>query len=107
MTINEKVAHLKGVMEGMKFDTESNEGKLIGLMADILADIAEELDMVSDDVDTLYDFADELDEDLGDVEELLYGEDFACDEECDDDDFDTCEGCDGAELGKCDECNSF
>ena len=73
MTINEKVAHLKGVMEGMKFDTSSDEGKLISLMADILADISEELDMVSDDVDTLYDFADELDEDLGDVEEVLYG----------------------------------
>ena len=28
MEITEKVAYLKGLMEGMKLDTESNEGKI-------------------------------------------------------------------------------
>jgi len=29
MTLSEKSAYLKGLMEGMKLDTETNEGKLI------------------------------------------------------------------------------
>ena len=36
MTVTEKVAYLKGLMEGMKIDTESNEGKILAAMADIL-----------------------------------------------------------------------
>ena len=29
MEITEKVAYLKGLMEGMKLDTETNEGKIL------------------------------------------------------------------------------
>ena len=35
MEITEKVAYLKGLMECMKLDTESNEGKILSAMADI------------------------------------------------------------------------
>ena len=38
MTIGERVQRLKGLMEGMKLDTESDQGKLLALMADILED---------------------------------------------------------------------
>ena len=44
MEITEKVAYLKGLMEGMKIDTESNEGKILAAMADILEDIGLELE---------------------------------------------------------------
>ncbi len=81
MTTSEKVAHLKGVMEGMEYDTTTKEGKLLSLIVDILDDLTIEVGEIEDDIDTLYDFADELDEDLGDVEADLYGDD-------DDDDFD-------------------
>ncbi len=94
MTALEKVAHLRGVMEGMEFDTTTKEGKLLSLVIDILDDMAEEINEIEDDLDTLFDFADELDEDLGDVEQDLYGDydddDF---DEYDDDDDDFCEGC--------------
>ena len=43
MTTTEKVAYLKGLMEGMKLDTETNEGKLLSVIADILADMAEDM----------------------------------------------------------------
>ncbi len=79
MTTLEKVAHLKGVMEGMEFDTTTKEGKLLSLIVDILDDIATEVEEVEDDLDTLFDFADELDEDLGEMEADLYG----CDEDGD------------------------
>ena len=38
MTTAERVAYLKGLMEGMKVDDSTNEGKLFNLIADILAD---------------------------------------------------------------------
>ena len=41
MTLSEKVAYLKGVAEGLKFDPEkTNEGKLISIMMDILEQIS-------------------------------------------------------------------
>ena len=95
MTVNEKVAHLKGVMEGMDFDVTTKEGKLLSLIVDILDDISEELDANCEDIETLYDYADELDADLGEVERDLYGDDDDYDYDCDccdcDDDCDCCE----------------
>ena len=59
MEITEKVAYLKGLMEGMELDTGKKEGKLLAAIIDVLDDIG--LDAVSDD--------------LEDVEDLLFGED--------------------------------
>ena len=101
MTTSEKVAHLKGVIEGMEYDTTSKEGKIISLMVDILDDISAELIEVEDDIDTLFDFGDELDEDLGAVEEDLYGD--GCDGYCCDCDSDEC---DSSEENACEDCES-
>ena len=91
MTISEKVAHLKGVMEGMNYDASTNDGKLISLIVDVLADMSDEIDVITEDVDTLFDYCDELDEDLGEVEEVL----FECDDcECD------CDECDCDDIAK-------
>ena len=40
MTISEKSAYLKGLMEGMNLNTESNEGKMIAAIVDLLGDMA-------------------------------------------------------------------
>ncbi len=95
MTTLEKVAHLKGVMEGMEFDTTTKEGKLLSLVVDILDGLANEVEDMEDDLDTLFDFADELDADLGDVEAELYGEyDDEYEDEFDDEDMpECCIGC--------------
>lgn len=92
MTTTEKVAHLKGVMEGMEYDTTTKEGKLLSLIVDILGDISAEVTELEDDVDTLFDFADELDEDLGAVESDLYcdDDDDIYDDEDDDDEMPEC-----------------
>ena len=98
MTTTEKVAHLKGVMEGMEFDTTTKEGKLLSFIVDILDDLTVEVTEIEDDLDTLFDFADELDEDLGDVEADLYGDDDydEFDDEYDEDEDmpECCVGCD-------------
>lgn len=97
MTITEKVAHLKGVIEGMELADDKN-GKLIKEIADILEDMAMTVADHEDEIATLNDYADELDEDLGAIEEYVYGDDECdccdCDDEDDDDFFDiTCPKC--------------
>ncbi len=82
MTLTEKVAYLKGLMEGLEFKAESKEGKIIGLMADILEDMALEITELQDDVDDINEYMEAVDEDLTNVEEELFGE---CFDDCDDD----------------------
>ncbi len=86
MTITEKVAYLKGLMEGLDFQADTKEGKLIKLMADILDDMAEEILTLQDDVDDINEYLEAVDEDLTNVEEEIFGE-------YDDDDLD-CDCCD-------------
>lgn len=85
MTLTEKVAHLKGVIEGMELADDKNS-KLIKEIADILEDMAMTVSDLEDDTATLYDYVDELDQDLGEVEEYVYDvEDDDCDCcDCDD-----------------------
>ena len=40
MTVSEKAAYLKGLIEGMNYDTNSNEGKLFKAIAELLEDIS-------------------------------------------------------------------
>lgn len=95
MEIKEKVSHLQGLIDGMEYDLTSKEGKIISEIIDILSAMAEEIELVEDDVDNLYDYADELDADLGDVETELFGD-------CDDDDYCDCDDCEEYDTCECD-----
>ena len=79
MTVTEKVAYLKGLMEGMKLDTTTNEGKILAAVVDILADMADDLEDVASDLYDLGEDVDAISDDLSDVEDYL------CDEDWDDD----------------------
>lgn len=81
MTLTEKVAYLKGLMEGLEFDAESKDGKVIAMMADILEDMALAITELEDDVDDINEYMEAVDEDLTNVEEELFGE---CCDDCDD-----------------------
>ncbi|MBR5708064.1 MAG: hypothetical protein IKX41_01635 [Oscillospiraceae bacterium] len=83
MSITERVAYLKGLMEGMKVDAASDTGKLLAVMADILEDIALEIDDINENALDLAEEIDQLSDDLGDVEDFL-------DELCEDDDDECC-----------------
>ena len=39
MTLSEKSAYLKGLMEGMKLSTETDEGKMIAAIVELLGDV--------------------------------------------------------------------
>ena len=82
MTTSEKVAYLKGLMEGMKLDTETNEGKLLSVIADILGDMADDMEDLASDLYDLGEDVDAISDDLSDVE------DFLCDDWDDEDDAD-------------------
>ncbi len=85
MTLIEKTAYLKGLLEGM----DKND-KVISLMADILRDIALELEDQQDQIDEICEAVDCLSDDLDEVEEELFGdsEDDDDDDDYYDDDFD-------------------
>lgn len=96
--LKEKVVFLQGLAQGMEIDETNKEGKLLKSILDVLADMADEVDEMSADLDEIYDYVDELDEDLAEVEEEVYGEeddDCCChhhhDDDCDCDDDDCCE----------------
>ncbi|MBP3634099.1 MAG: hypothetical protein J6J43_05965 [Oscillospiraceae bacterium] len=83
MTLSERAAYLKGLMEGMNIDTETNEGKLFKAIIETLEDMALTVTDVEDVVDAICDELDVIEEDLETVEEYLLDE-----EEYDEDDYD-------------------
>ena len=83
MKITEKAAYLKGLCEGMKLDAESNEGKLLLAVVDLLGDMAREIEDLNENAMDLAEEIDQISDDLADVEEFL-------DEECEDEDEDCC-----------------
>ncbi len=88
MTVTEKVAYLKGLMEGLELDKTTKEGKILAVMADVLEDMAMSIADLEDENADIADYVDELDYDLGDLEEYVYGEDEDEYDFEDDDDFD-------------------
>ena len=102
MKLGEKVSYLKGLIDGLEVNESTKEGKVIALMADILQDIALEVEDMQEQIDEVVEVVDTIDEDLGEVEKDLYDiddddDDCDCDCDCDcgchdedddDDDFD-------------------
>lgn len=91
MTLSEKTAYLKGLADGMKISSESNEGKLLTEIIKVLEDVSDSVAALEDECDRLNEYVEELDEDLGDVEDYLFDDEEEDDEEdddYDDDDFD-------------------
>lgn len=86
MELSQKVAYLKGLMDGLKVDESTNEGKILKVMADILDEMALTVEDIADEVDEVVELVDTLDEDLGDLEEEVYFSDDCDDNCCDDDD---------------------
>ena len=89
MTIAEKAAYLKGLVEGQQLDAEAGDGKLWHVVSELLGDIAAELKTLHDGQDALSDRADELDEEVDFLNLVMegYDEDYDDDDdELDDDD---------------------
>lgn len=102
MGISEKIAYLKGLMEGMNVDTESNEGKLFAAVVDVLDEIALEVEDLTDEVMELGDGLDVISDDLSDVEDIVYDE-WDDDDDDEDDEEDEEEECYATTCPECEE----
>lgn len=89
MTLSEKAAYLKGLMDGMKLDTEKDENRLLAKVVDLLQDMAVSVDDLEDNAIAVSDELDEIEEALDAIDEFLLDEDEDDDDyDEDDDDFD-------------------
>ena len=97
--VNERVAYLKGLCEGMEL-ADSKEAKLLKGIIDVLEDIADELTAtgetvfeISEEVEDVAEAVDELDEAVEEISDIIDEEIFGYaydNEDCDAD----CEHCD-------------
>ena len=87
MTISEKAAYLKGLMDGLELDTEKAEGKMISAMVELIGDMAKRLADVEETTIAISDELDEIEEDLDAIEDYILDEEDE-DEDYDDDLFD-------------------
>ena len=92
MSLSEKASYLKGLMDGMKLNTETDENRLLEKVVELLHDMAVSIDdlednaiAVSDELDEIEDNLDAIDEYLMDDEEDYDEDDY---EDYDDDDYD-------------------
>ena len=87
MTISEKSAYIKGLMDGLNLDTEKAEGKLISALVELMGDVTKKLTDVEETTIAISDELDEIEEDLDAIEDYILDEE---DEDYydDEDDFD-------------------
>ncbi|MBQ4600029.1 MAG: hypothetical protein IJB17_00140 [Oscillospiraceae bacterium] len=85
MTISEKSAYLKGLMDGLKLDTETAEGKMISAIVDLLGDVTKRLTDVEATTIAISDELDEIEEDLDAIEDYILDEDEDFEEDYEDD----------------------
>ena len=71
MTISEKAAYLKGLMDGLNLDTEKAEGKMISAIVELLGDVTKKLTDVEDTTIAISDELDEIEEDLDAIEDYI------------------------------------
>ena len=84
MTISEKSAYLKGLMDGLNLNTETNEGKMIAAIVDLLGDVTRRLHDVEETTIAISDELDEIEEDLDAIEDYILEDE----EDEEDNDFD-------------------
>ena len=84
MTVTEKVAYLKGLVEGLGVDEGTKEGRIIKAIVEVLDDIALTVTDLEDGLSEISEQVDAIDEDLEDIEKDFYGDE---DDEDDDEDF--------------------
>lgn len=94
MTISEKAAYIKGLMDGLSLDDSKPETKILKQMADVIEELATANSSLIEENIKLKDYIEEIDSDLGDLEEYVYGsgddgdDDGFCEYGYDDDDDD-------------------
>ena len=94
MTVTERVAYIRGLIEGLELDEASKEARVIKAMVEVLDDLALSVEDLEDSVEDLSEQVDTIDEDLTTLEEDFYS---SSDDDDDDDEGElyevTCPSC--------------
>lgn len=89
MDTTESLGYLKGLIEGLDLGDNKKETKVFSAIVDVLSNLVEDIDDMTDGVEMLADQVDAVDENLADLEEYVYDDDYDdecdCDDCCDDD----------------------
>ena len=88
MTISEKSAYLKRLMDGLKLNTESDEGKMIAAIVDLLGDVTKRVTDIEETTIAISDELDEIEEDLDAIEDYILDDEDDYDFGDDDDELD-------------------
>jgi hypothetical protein len=91
----ERVAYLRGLVEGLGIEENSKEGKVITNIIEVLSDFADAINELNDSQKELNEYVEAIDEDLSNVEDELFE-----DEEDDYDDY-------GFIEVECPHCNEY
>ena len=89
MDTTESLGYLKGLIEGLDLGDNKKETKVFSAIVDVLSNLVEDIDDMTDGVEMLADQVDAVDEDLADLEEYVYDDyddECDCDDCCDDED---------------------
>ncbi len=76
MTLTEKAAYLKGLRDGMNLNTDSNEGKLLNALIDLVSDMALTVEDLEETTLAISDELDEVEDEIDEIESYL-DEDFS------------------------------
>ena len=88
MTISEKAAYLKGLMDGLELDTEKAEGKMISALVELVGDMAKRITDIEETTIAISDELDEIEEDLDAIEDYILDEEDEDEDDFEDDLFD-------------------
>ena len=86
MELSNKAAYLQGLVDGLGVDESTKEGKIIKAMSALLAEMAEALEGMDEDLSRAYDQINDLSDELEDLEADLYEDEDDDEDEGDEDD---------------------
>ena len=72
MELNEKVAYIMGLMDGLELDLTTKEGKVLAAVVEALEATAKKVSSMDEEVGDLYDEVDAISEDLSNVEDYIW-----------------------------------
>ena len=76
MTLSERVAFLKGLVEGMALDPQAKETKLTNAIIDTLSEMAIVVEAIDEDLDNVVEDIEDINEELKAIDDYIFDEDF-------------------------------
>lgn len=81
METSESLGYLKGLMDGLDLDPNKKETKVFKAIIDVLENLSEDVDDMTEGLELVGEQIDAVDEDLADLEDFVYDDD-DCDCDC-------------------------